>query len=413
MITLDSLRADHCSFMGYERKTTPTIDKMAKDGLYFENAISAGGGTPASMFSTFTGYYSPVAPREIRAGPWRKALSKKKTLARELSKHGYSTGAFNPNAFASSFFGFDKGFNYFQDFLGSDNRFLTSLYNKVLRNVTNSGMKGLASNLRNLRNFVQREEIFKPWESYYNFVVDWTEKAEKPFFLWILSLDTHHPYLSSREYRKWSNLFTMWQSNWKLQKVNWEDKLSDKERKWLINAYDDSIYYADRFIEKLWNNLKDLDPIFIIHSDHGEGFGEHGFYGHQPYLYEEIIHVPLVIYNAGIRGRIEKPVSLLGLPATILDLINEENKFLSNSFLKGGNDLTISKVFENDKRKVAVRMKDWKFITGQKNKDTLYNLKKDLHEQENVVREYPRLVEEMKKIVKSHIKQETSEKVKK
>ena len=58
LITFDSLRADHCSFMGYERKTTPTIDKMAKKGLYFKNAIAASVPTAPSIMASFTGDYS-------------------------------------------------------------------------------------------------------------------------------------------------------------------------------------------------------------------------------------------------------------------------------------------------------------------------------------------------------------------
>ncbi|RLE72863.1 MAG: arylsulfatase, partial [Thermoprotei archaeon] len=49
LITLDSVRADHCSFMGYHRETTPNIDRMARKGLYFENAIAPSVGTPASL----------------------------------------------------------------------------------------------------------------------------------------------------------------------------------------------------------------------------------------------------------------------------------------------------------------------------------------------------------------------------
>ena len=404
LITLDSVRADHCSFMGYHRKTTPTLDKMARKGLYFENAIASGVGTPASMTCVFTGDYAPVDPMETNPHPWRRVLSQRKTLAQVLSKKGYHTSAFNPNVFVSSYFGFNKGFEYFQDFISRG--YLDKFYYKILDKVTKSGKRGLASILRNVRNLILKEEIFKPWEAYYDLIIDWIEKVREPYFLWILLLDTHYPYLAPRKFRKWSNFFDMWYYNWKVQKENWNPNFSEKEKQKLINAYDDAIYYTDIFISNLWKDLKDSDPIFIIHADHGEGFGEHNFYGHQPYLYEEIIHVPLVIYNADVKGRLDEPAPLVGLAPVILELIEEENQFPSDSFLGGGKNWAITVIHSHERLKVAVRTKNWEFITGQKDGDELYNLKDDPFERANLIHEHPELAKEMKKIAENNIKRE-------
>ncbi|RLF07949.1 MAG: hypothetical protein DRJ64_02015 [Thermoprotei archaeon] len=412
LITLDSLRADHCSFMGYKRQTTPNLDKFAKDGLYFENAIAPSVGTPTVMFSVFTGEYALIDPRETAPEPWRRAFAKSKTLAQMLSTKGYFTGAFTPNPFVSGYFGFNKGFCYYQDFLSGDaNKGVLSRFYNLTEFLARTGMLHFLRNVRNLMLKVMlKEGFFKLWEAYYDAIIDLARRANNPFpfFLWILLIDTHHPYLAPRKFRKWSNFFTMWLSNWRLQKVNWENKLSDRERKWLINAYDDSIYYADSFVKRLWDDLEDLDPVFIIHADHGEGFGEHGLYGHGPFLYEEFIKVPLIIYNADVKGKIDKPVSLLGLAPTILELVGEENEFSPQSFLNEGKNWVISKVLEHarSKEKIAVRMKDYKFITGQKEEDELYYLKKDPHEQKNVISEHPELAKEMRKIVEIHVKQE-------
>jgi len=409
LITLDSVRADHCSFMGYYRETTPNIDRMAREGLCFENAIASEVGTPSSMITIFTGEYSGINPT-ADPRPWREVIKNRKTLAQVLSEKGYATGAFNPNAYASSYYGFNKGFSYFEDFLYSNEQSsrgtLRRLYAKIF-DIVEREKKGTFSTLRNFMMFLGKEEIFRSWESYYDLILKWISKAINPFFLWVLIIDTHHPYLAPRRFRKYSNFFEMWYSNYKLQKSKWKNKLSLREREWLVNAYDDSIRYADSFIRRLWNDLKNLDPIFIIHADHGEGFGEHGLYAHHVhFLYEEFIHVPLVIYNADVKGRIDKPISLLGLAPTILELIGEENEFPSKSFLNQCEDWVVSEVFEGEKRRVAVRMKDWKFITGQKDEDELYNLKKDPHEQENVINEHPELAKEMKKIAEIHVKQE-------
>lgn len=406
LLTLDSLRADHCSFLGYNRKTTPTIDKVAKNGFYFENAIAPEVGTPPSMTSIFTGDYSLINPAEIKPEPWRKTIYERKTLAQVLSSYGYSTGAFNPNTFVSSYFGFNKGFSEFQDFISSNNGFFSHIYKKVLDKTISSRKKKIPSGLRNIRNLLSREEIFKPWETYYEDIVEWIKKSNEPFFLWTLSLDTHYPYLAPRKYRKWGNFFDMWYYNYRLQK-DWKQVFSKNEKQKLLNAYDDSIYYADSFIKQLWNELKAYDPIFIIHADHGEAFGEHdSIYGHGPFLYEEFIHVPLVIYNADVKCRVKNPVSLRGLSPTIFEFVGVKNEFPSKSFIDGGNDWVISKVFENRMIKTALRTKDWKFITGQKKEEELYNLKKDPYEQDNVIEEHPELVKEIRKVINSHSKME-------
>jgi len=406
LITLDSVRADHCSFMGYHRETTPTLDKMARGGLYFENAIAAGVGTPASMMGAFTGRFAPLTD-EVNPKMYRSEFTKRKALAQVLSKLGYSTGAVVPNTFASSYFGFNKGFQFFQDFLKDGSKFYERIFEGVFRKNSRT-----AFIVRNIMNFLLKREVFTPWEKYYDEIIDWVENTKEPFFLWVLLMDTHFPYLAPRKFRKWSNFLSMYYSNWKLQSVNFENRLTEKVKQKLINAYDDSIRYADEFVRRLMKDLEDCDPIYIVHSDHGEGFGEHGFYMHgfvknkAVCLYEELIHIPLIIYNADIKGRIEEPVSLLGLAPTILEIIGESNEFPSKSFLNGGNRWIIVRAVENGRIKVAVRMKNWKFITGQKNIDELYNLKEDPNETQNLINKYPKLAKEMRKIAESHIKHE-------
>lgn len=407
LITLDSLRADHCSFMGCHRETTPTLDKMARKGLYFENAIAAGVGTPASMIGAFTGRFAPLTD-EVNPKMWRNEFAKRKTLAQVLSKLGYSTGAVVPNTFASSYFGFNKGFQFFQDFLEGGSKFYERIFEGVFRKNCRT-----AFIVRNLTNFLLKREVFTPWEKYYDEIINWVENTKEPFFLWVLLMDTHFPYLAPRKFRKWSNFLSMYYSNWKLQSVNFEDKLTEKVKQKLIDAYNDSIRYADEFVRRLLKDLEDYDPIYIVHSDHGEGFGEHGFYMHgfvrnkAVCLYEELIHIPLVIYNADIKGRVEEPVSLLGLSPAILEIIGKnDNEFPSKSFLNGDSGWVIVRAVENGKIKVAVRLKNWKFITGQKDVDELYNLENDPNETQNLINDYPELAREMRRIAESHIKHE-------
>ena len=417
MITLDSVRADHCSFMGYHRKTTPTLDKMARKGLCFENAIASSVPTGPSLVGVFTGDYTL---NDSLSGDsphlWRKEISSRKTLAEALSKKGYTTVAIHGNPWASKLFGFNKGFKYFQDFI-EDNENKTS--------------KGFVNNLyKDILNIIKKNSTLFDWERLYPYIIEQIAKVKRPYFLWILLVDTHLPYLPPKKYRvfgskstlrllylNWRirNKFKIRKNTFRILKDNIRKnliKVSLKDKRLLIDAYDSSILYADAFIKRLWNDLKDDDPIFIIHADHGEGFGEHGFYYHPPMLYEELIHVPLVIYNADVKGRIDAPVSLVGLASTIMDLINEEESFPNGSLLNYDTEgWAICKIFELNKRKIAVRMKDWKYITGENDKDELYNLKKDPYEQKNVIDEHPDLVKIMKEIVNRHVKRELSGKL--
>ncbi len=411
LITVDSLRADRCSFMGYHRKTTPTIDRMARKGLYFENAIASGVATPTSMFGIHTGTYplSSYAVDKLNWYEWRKEIQSKKTLAQVLRGVGYYTGAIHANPAVSSFFGFDKGFDYFQDFLKKNKKSKNTIV-KLLAKTR------IYTFLENVKAIINRELTSTDWRKYIPFIEDFRKKVDKenkPYFLWILLLDTHLPYIAPKEARKWSSKSTAYliYLNWRVRKYYLNAQKVAKLINKAVDAYDDTILYADKFINELWELLKDDDPIFIIHADHGEGFGEHGFLYHPPLLYEELIHVPLVIYNADVKGKIEEQVSLLGIAPTILELIGEENEFPSKSILNGGDTWVISKVFDGSKWKITVRTKRWKFITGQKDTDELYDLKKDPYEQENVIDEHPDLVREMRRIIELHAKREREKEI--
>ena len=395
LITLDSLRADHCSFMGYHRKTTPTMDKMARKGLYFEIAVPSGIATNPSMFGVHTGNYALTSAEDYNGRHWRQEFKYNTTIAEVLSKKGYSTLAINSNVAASTYFGFNKGFKYFLD-----------LAPEPLPN------KKIFRFFRYIKEIYNGTGVSRPWEDYYDELLKYVSSARKPYFLWVLLMDTHIPYIPPRRYRNYCNFISVCYSNWlAFQGPLWT--FIEKLGRVVIdarNAYDDCIRYADEFIKRLWEDLKDDDPIFIIHGDHGEGFGEHGFYGHPPgypvILYEEFTHVPLIIYNADVKGKVDYPVSLRQIPATIMDLIGEKSEFPSKSILREENDYVICKVFDRGRRKIAVRLKNWKFITGQKKENELYNLKKDPYEQENVIDEHPDLVKELRKIIQKHIKQE-------
>ncbi|RXK46949.1 sulfatase [Halorientalis pallida] len=324
LVTIDSLRADHCGFVGYEKDTTPTMDRMAESGTVFENAIAPGPATPESMPAIFTGQY-PVdretdADSELtaRRERIRHHMEARDTLPEKLSRLGYETGAFTPNPFTSRHFGFDQGFDHFEDFMDEANR--GALYQKVFQGFLEDS--GLSSMARVFMNMWQREEVFKPWESYYDDAIEWIRDAEEPYFLWVFLMDAHNPYMSSDEYRSQSRL-SEFHANFEFWRQSHETPFSDSMHEKLVTAYDDSIRYSDAFLERLRRDLAEDDPAIVIHGDHGEAFGEHGSYGHEPYLYPENVHVPLVV--DGVEDtEISEPFSLRNLPGLLGSIAEDE-----------------------------------------------------------------------------------------
>lgn len=368
LVTYDSLRADHCGHLGYDRKTTPNLDAMADDGISFTNAISPASRTNPSMAGVFTG--EPLVTRERVSNPEvaRRHLDRFGTLAEALSEQGYTTGAFNPNAYASRYYGFNRGFDHFEDFLFSSDR-----YQSVFeRHLSDSSLYTL---FRNLRNFVRREEAFKTWDSYVDDVEQWVRSQDEPFFLWLFAMDTHFPHLTPRSHRQWSSLFDQYYYNWRCNQLidELDVDLSERERQKIVDIYDDSVRFGDALLGELRERLDDFDPVFVVHGDHGEAFGERDVYGHfYPALYEEHIHVPWVVSGVDRTDEIKRPASLLDLPDVVRQAAGDEVTY-------SGRDWAIATDYDGrfDRNLTAVRLQEWTYLRAESDGATsaeLYDL---------------------------------------
>ncbi|MFA1610807.1 sulfatase-like hydrolase/transferase [Halobellus rubicundus] len=359
LVTYDSLRADHCGHLGYDRDTTPHLDRMAADGMAFPNAIAPASRTNPSMAGTFTG--EPMVARARVADPShsRRHLARHGTLAEELSAQGYTTGAFNPNAYASRHYGFDRGFDHFEDFL-----FSTEWYQEIFQNHLSEST--LYTLVRNFRNYLRREEAFKTWDRYIDQIEEWVTSQSEPFFLWIFSLDTHFPHLTPQEHRKWSSLFQQYYYNWRCNQLidEMEPDLSEKEIQKIIDIYDDSIRFGDVLLYELQERLAEYDPVFIAFGDHGEAFGERDIYGHfYPSLYEENVHVPLVASEPlECDGDPSRPISLTQIPKIVKHFTDQETRPQLGTW-------TVATDYDgrNDRNLIAVRTKNTKQIASWKN----------------------------------------------
>lgn len=404
LVSIDSLRTDHCGFHGYGKGVTPTMDSMAEDGLVFENAIAPAPSTPGSMSATHTGRflkpYSTDGDAVIvnRQHNISRHMRKNPTLAERLSKNGYTTIGFSANPFTSRYFGYGDDFDEYTDFLDSDERPLAGLYDRIFQRFV-SGDTELTP-VRLMLNYLEGEEIFKSWEEYYDDVLAAVESADEPYFLWVFLLDTHLPYFVNRHRRDGISWPDMWRYNLRLYRS--DPQFSDEELEDLIALYDATVRRVDDFLDRLTDDLADSDPVYFVHSDHGEAFGEHGMYGHEPYTYEENIHVPYFIANGDWTGTRSEPVSLRQIPHHIWEHAGLGE--WEDSAEQPGSD-TLSNPFG---MRSAVRTNDWKYIwkPGADESEEVYALSEDPAETENLAGTQSDVTEDLQRLAEFRISSE-------
>ncbi len=328
VIVVDTLRADHVSSYGYIRPTTPNIDRMAQQGVRFENAISACSWSLPSHVSLLTGRYQfEHGVGSVQPEPWLgwggKGMGGFASLGEALQQRGYRTGAFSANrTYFSRDLGFGRGFVHFEDYFHSPSdafvrtlfgrefariylkRSEHSLVKRALRNLgftslldqdaEGSGSYGGAFGVRKRADVVNKE------------VEEWIDRdRQRPFFAFLNYFDVHDPYGAPRSYPK---------PSWPQQ--------SD------VDAYDNGAKYVDDYIGRLMDEMgrRGLanDMLVVITSDHGEALGQHHLKTHGKALYWEQIHVPLVIWYSGhvpAGVTVTTPVTNAAIPATITDIL--------------------------------------------------------------------------------------------
>lgn len=368
LVSWDSVRADHLSSYGYERNTAPVLTSMAKDGLLFEDAYVPAVGTPASFTGMFTGQHASGSMEYPNPSHWKAANQDRTLLPEVLQDQGYYTGGFHFNALMSSDFGWDRGWDEYDDHMwtAGDKSGITSGWKSfVYSGLQRANVANFAVDLKRLID----GEPPSPWEALWDGVNAFIKDAPEPFFLWVLLIDTHHPYFAPPEYHEWQqpSLREMYIWNYIMRRSR---RVTGERRAGIVNAYDNTIRYADKFLENLLFALERNgygDAPTIVHSDHGDEFGEHSNYGHRPLMYDTLTKVPLVMQNVYETGRITGPTSLLDLGSTILDLaesdmrLNDRPSLLDNE-RSGREYITIQNIMEDNKKMAAVVSDEWKVL---------------------------------------------------
>ena len=396
LITIDTLRADHLSCYGYYRKTSPNIDRLAKKGIVCRNVYAPSSWTVPSMASLFTSVY-PINHGVIHGIGYQQNKTRYTqeifspdltTLAEALQEQGYTTFGVASNSHLSEKFGFTRGFDYF-----------TSL-------------------------------PFLPAPAVNAAVYAWEDTIKKAgkYFLWIHYFDPHAPYtaqqpwindyalqahtevlldLHNRSAAELANLLLDFQKGElaaemvplrsgieKLMRDFKDTTISPEDHS--LALYDSEISYVDSTIGTLMErfNFSD-DTLIIITSDHGEEFLEHGETGHGRNLYQQTIHVPLIVKMPhGQEGMIlNQPISLIDVMPTILDIskVNPPAAMLGRSFreekklslwlkkMMAGEDTDYGYSELDTKRSLkAILSPPWKYIYNCKDKTgQLFDIESD------------------------------------
>jgi arylsulfatase A-like enzyme len=356
VVVFDTLRADHVSAYGYARETSPNIDRLAREGVLFENAIAPAPWSLPSHVSLLTGKYQfehgmGDVPEMSVTGLRPQAMNGSETLAETLEQHGYRTGAFSANrTYFSANLGFYKGFSHFEDYYDSAaDCFVRTLYGREFARVylTRSDRSGPRRLIRWLgwESLLDKDDegaapggtqgVRKRAPEVNREMLRWIDSSphNRPFFAFLNYFDVHHRYGGPVSFhgpwgggeKQVARPADHSQENDPASLGMTEDK---NEREQVINQYDDGIKYDDNALGDLLRDMEKRglleNTVVVITSDHGESLGEHHIAYHGESLYREQVWVPMVFWCPGrvpAGSRVLAVVSNASIPATVMSVL--------------------------------------------------------------------------------------------
>jgi len=291
LISIDSLRSDHCGYYGYDKPTTPMMDQFAADpkSVVFEQSYAASPWTSPSHASMLTGLYPQVHGVEKIESALNSNVP---TIASVMSENGYRTFGVVCAPYLSERFGLNRGFENYDTSLTYPNPGVTR-NSKLAFKVTNRAL-------------------------------EYVDQAEgKPFFLFLHYWDVHHPYNPADKYLEIfdSKPYDGPMDGYRIRRrADITPEMAPRDLEHLIALYDGEIRYTDKAIGKLIEQLKERgvydDTMIIITADHGDEFLDHGGKAHMATCYNEVVKVPLVIRMPWAKPKSPK----MGQPVNHVDL---------------------------------------------------------------------------------------------
>ena len=290
LIIWDTVRRTNVSLYGYERETTPNLERRASNAIVFSNAESTAPWTLSSHASMFTGHLTQELSPD-----WDRGLDKAEpTIAEALRERGYYTAGFVANLLATQHdSGLNRGFLRYEDYeLAGSSFFLSTL---------------VGQRIYRLKPFNRGPIRYYPMKEAPDLTADflnWLPKTNgKPFFAFLNYIDAHHGFPAPPDLIQ---------------------KFGNKGR---MNKYDAAIGSLDRQFDRLLTELEQRglleNTMVILAADHGEQFGEKNLFQHGNSLYQPAMVVPLVVWLPGAQKtaqRVTAPVSLRDIARTVLDV---------------------------------------------------------------------------------------------
>lgn len=438
LIVMDSAGAKHCSAYGHFRDTTPGLKRLAEEGVLYRHCFTAAHSTIASHASLFTGLY----PGDHGCSMFNALPSDCFTLAEILGDMGYRTVGLSSNLLVSHAYRFNQGF---QEFYEMESLFNSERYYEA-KSAFASFKKESHKDWDRLRFLIkyswQKNYYLYPVHNLLNRIYSklqgrithssaavtertlriakkiMTEGAKKtPIFLFINFMETHYNYNPPSNY---NNIIKIDEAKknavlqLKPQDFYVGRGFSPEEIEILQLLYEQEIAYLDDRLWDLYLFLKNTglsdNTMFIVTADHGDGFGEHGLWGHMFGLYNELIHIPLVIKypeSYGLRGESSNLVQLHDLFATIAEMADCPHPVpdSSRSMLGVPRDFAMAEKYFMSFNAARFRQADPNFqplktmqhcsalidselrklIMWADGRGELYNLKKDFAEENNLI----------------------------
>lgn len=340
LLVLDTVRAENLGLYGYDRDTTPNLNRLAARAIRFDQARSTAPWTLPSHASMFTGRW----PHELGVGEHQPLDRTYPTLAEALSTHGYATAGFIANTFfCNAWFGLGRGFQHYDDFyeeqtaVSLEEALRCSSLGRLAVQMLSDPFGGVE---RRRKDAGRINAAFLSW-------LDREENGEddRPFFAFLNYFDAHGPFTPPEGAKRpfgrppatpeEEALIREWD-------VRSRAGLTDEQLGLARDSYDDCLAYLDDQIGRLFDELERRgildDTLVILTSDHGEGLGEHDLIGHGRSLYDQETRVPLLMFLPhGTRGgeTVGEAVSLRDLPATVLDVLGVDASAFPGSSLAG------------------------------------------------------------------------------
>ncbi|MEC9466195.1 MAG: sulfatase [Myxococcota bacterium] len=314
LILVDALRPDHMGIYGYDKPTTPEMDKLGAAATRYTRAYVNAPWTRPSTASFLTGLNASRHKTETAKTKLPKSVT---TLAERLGKAGWTTAGFVANGNGGSLGRLHKGFDVFRD--------PTNTYTKKKRGKT-------YNNLPTGEFLVSR-------------TLEWMDQDDSDkLFVFMFLVDPHDPYAAPKrlekqflgDYKGKLRRMPLWEYN---------NDYPEDERQAIVALYNAGIRYSDEALGRLFGELKkrglyDNAHIFLT-SDHGEGFGEHGFYLHAHHFWDEVIKIPLLAHGPKFKaGQVDTRLTQsIDITKTIAELAGARSEDLpGRSLLKSSSD---------------------------------------------------------------------------